>query len=217
MKKAFLIILSVFLCGCGKMAGSVLPPVGPVAPSPADLEAYKHEVNSDYIGLLEIEGLLEENVVQGEDNNEYLSVSWDRQEDSSGAIFLDFLNTLNDQNLIMYGHYVYADEDKRFSPLEKLMDEDNYEAYKNISLTLSDETRNYVITDVFKAGVDDTTLSYYLPAYEPEYFVSYYEAVGNASLYSTPHDLTTDDTWLTLQTCVRNEPDQRLVILARQI
>ena len=81
-------------------------------------------INSDYIGELKIEGLLNEYVVQTVDNEYYLHKNFNKEEYSSGSVYMDYRNTMDDQNLILYGHYVYKDESKIFGPLHLLKEKE---------------------------------------------------------------------------------------------
>lgn len=226
---AMLISGVLLLTGCGKSAAAATPaatseptPTAAVATPAATPEepvyAERKAVNPDYVGELMVgDSLVHENVVQASDNEKYLQQSWDLQKTTQGAAFLDYRNTLEDQNLIIYGHYVYYDASKMFTPLEKLYDQENYEANKNITLTLNGETRNYLITDVFYYIMDDDTLMYFNTSYDPNYFKTYYEAVKDADFYDTGESLTFEDHWLTLQTCVRDHDELREIILAKQV
>lgn len=175
-------------------------------------------VNEEYVGELTVgDSLVHENVVQGKDNEQYLNEAWDHTASTHGAAFMDYRNTLDDQNIIIYGHYVYHDTSKMFTPLEKLTDRSNYEANKNITLTLDGVTRNYLITDVYYYVMNDNTMMYYNTSYDAEYFKVYYAAVKSADFYDTGEKLTLDDHWLTLQTCVRDHDELREIVLARQV
>ena len=191
-----------------------------VTAAPEDNAEYesKKQINSDYIGHLRFEsGLIDQDVVQSGDNEKYLNLSWDLKQDTQGAAFMDYRNILSDQNLIIYGHYVYYDVTKMFSPLEQLTDQKNYEANKYISLELGDETRKYVVTDVFYYEMDNESLEYYYTAYGSDYFTEYYAAVKEKDFYDTGESLTPDDHWISLQTCVRDHDELREIVLARQI
>jgi len=195
----------------------------PVESSGTDTKEHDYatckSLNSDFIGELKFEsGLVDQNVVQSTDNDKYLNLSWDLKKDTQGAAFLDYRNNLTDQNLIIYGHYVYYDATKMFTPLEQLRDQKNYEANKYIDLLLADnETRRYQITDVFDYVMDNESMEYYFTQYGADYFKEYYDAVKKADFYDTGESLTMDDHWISLQTCVRDHDELRQIVLAKQI
>lgn len=196
-------------------SASAAPTVDPS--QTADYQSRKN-TNPDYVGELAFEsGLVDQNVVQSTDNDKYLNLSWDLQTSTHGAAFMDYRNTMDDQNLIIYGHFVYLDESLMFSPLHQLKDQANYEANKYIDLKLEDTTRKYLVTDVFYYEMDNENLMYYYTAYSSDYFNTYYTNVKAADFYDTGESLTMDDHWLTLQTCVRDRDDLRLIVLAKEV
>jgi sortase B len=183
----------------------------------ADYAARK-TINPDYVGELVFDsGLIDQNVVKGTDNQKYLTLTWDLKDDSSGSAFMDSENSLDDQNVIIYGHYVYRDITKMFSPLHDLKDQKNYEADKDISLKLGNKTMKYEVTDVFYYTMNDKDLAFYMPNYTEEYFNLYYAKVKTLDFYDTGKSLSYSDHWLTLQTYVRDRDDLRLIVLAKLI
>ena len=158
----------------------------------------KADNNSDYRGIIKVGTLVDEQVVHSDDNEYYLNYNADNEKDTQGAIFMDYRNTLDDQNIILYGHYVYYDENAKFTPLTKLTEQANYEDNKYITFEMMDETRTYEI------------------AYGDE-FDSYIDYISQKAFYDTGVNISASDHILTLQTCVRNREDLRLIIVAKQI
>lgn len=177
-----------------------------------------YTLNDEYIGHLYFESnLVDELVCQSTDNVYYLNHDFNGNEDSQGTVFLDYLNTLDDQNLIFYGHYVYYDESKKFSPLSQLVDESEYDKNKKLTLQLKDERREYEVYRVFYYQLGNSNLEYFHPNYPEEYFEQYIKSIDEICFYKTDVELSYDDKFVTLQTCVRNQPDKRLIIIAKQV
>lgn len=175
-------------------------------------------INDDYMGdIVFVSGLLNEKFVQAVDNEKYLNLSWDLVESSHGAVFMDYRNTMDDQNIILYGHYVYKDESLIFGPLHNLIKQENYEENKLIYLNLQNEQKVYEITNVFYYEMDNPTLEYFHTNYDEEYFNLYFENVKKHSFYDTGVEIDYGDQFLTLQTCVRNRDDLRLIVIAKRI
>ena len=66
-----------------------------------------HEINAGVVGWLYCEGTpINYPIVQSTDNSYYLNRLYNNQTNSSGAIFMDSLNSpnLNDANTVIYGH-----------------------------------------------------------------------------------------------------------------
>ena len=177
------------------------------------------QINPEYIGRMTFEsGIIDQNLVQTTDNEKYLNEAWDTRVSNEGAVYLDYRNTINDRNLIFYGHYVYYDASKMFTPLESMLDPANYAANKYIDISFSGtDKRRYVITDIFFFPLDSDTLAYYNTSYDAATFQTYYAAVKQADKYDTGETITLNDHWISLQTCVRNHDELRQIVLAKQI
>ncbi len=192
-------------------------------------------INSDYVGTITFEsGLIDLPFVQGKDNNTYYRTNWENMEyDEEGSIFLDSSNTLSDQNLILIGHYVYASYEAsgthKFTPLVKLIDEENYEANKYVKLYLENEVREYEIAYVYHCKLIEETLNgetffytedgyeFYYPNYTEEQFDTYLDTIKANAFYDTGVDLSYSDKLLTLQTCVENHEDLREIVVLKEI
>ena len=196
--------------------------------------------SSSFKGVIKFEsGLVDLPFVQGVDNDFYLRRDWITNEYSElGSIFMDYECSLDSKNIILYGHYVYSsyevlDDDGNkldnsklmFTPLSKLIDENNYEANKYVSLILEDELRTYEIVSVFYCNLvgegediyPEEYLEYYLPEYDKDYFDKYKEKIKSIEFYDTGVDFSVDDNLLTLQTCVENNSMKREIVLCKEI
>ena len=198
-----------------------------------------YEINSDYIGQLIFDSeIINEPVVQ-DAKDSYLRKNWITNEyDIQGTCYLDGRNVLNDENLIIYGHYTEEgfsdykgyDPDKRpmFSNLDLLLDEENYEDNRYLSLYLKDEIIRYEVVSVFYCPLikDENTgeyvfvtegYEYYLTSYDDESFSKYLDTIYRVQRYVSDADLNRNDRLLTLQTCVAGREDLREIVLCRQI
>lgn len=186
------------------------------------------KINEDYVGLLKFDsGLIEEDVVQGETNETYLRTDWHTGEyDEEGSVFMDSESNLTDQNITLYGHYVYESYDSsrthKFTPLELLLEEENYEANKTLTLKLENETRKYMIVAVYLCNLSDElvapeNLKYYTTNFTEETFATYKQEIEKIQQYDTKVSYDFNDKFLTLQTCVKNHPEQRQIVLCKKI
>lgn len=195
-------------------------------------------LNEDYVGQIVIKGdLIDLPFVQSqlEDQvaayDQYLRTDFMTMEhDEEGSIFMDPNNQLDDQNIVIYGHYVYPfldpEQTHKFSPLHQLKDETNYEQHNEIQLYLHDEVRTYEIANVYYAQiiVDEDGYETVAPGseymyknYTSEEFANYFDYINANEFYDTGIDINEDDCLLTLQTCVENRDDLRLIIVAKEI
>lgn len=191
--------------------------------------------SDDYVGTITFEsGLIDLPFVQGSDNNTYYRTDWETMKyDEKGSIFLDSSNTLDDQNLIIIGHYVYASYDAsgthKFTPLAKLVDKDNYEANKYVKLYFKDEVRRYEIAYVYyceliedeyegeKFYYTNDGFEFYYPNYTEEQFDKYIDTVKKNAFYDTGVSVDYNDKLLTLQTCVENHSELREIVLLKEV
>ena len=156
-------------------------------------------------------------------NDVYIWTYWKSGEydynDHGGSVFMDYRNDLSDQNLIIYGHHfsVWNDEEriKAFTPLEKLMEEENYAGNETLQIVLEDEVRTYELWAVYLYDVNDADdqekAQYWRIEYnyddfsgvrDDSYYQTYIDYVESKRLYDTGVSLDTTDKTLTLQTCI---------------
>ncbi|MFV0380127.1 MAG: class B sortase [Anaerorhabdus sp.] len=189
----------------------------------------KKKINDEYLGELYFDSdLISESFTQTDNNDKYLTKTWDLKDSENGSVFLDTRNSLDDQNLVFYGSLVENDDSLMFSPLHMLKKQSKYEDNKNITLELAKETRKYVITNVFYYEMNDDNLKYFFTNYNSdnfdghtfaneEYFNQYITAVKEIEFYDTNETLGINDKWITLQTGVKNRDDLRLIVIAKEV
>lgn len=192
-------------------------------------------INEDYVGDIKFQsGLIDLPFVQAKVETtiidayeKYLRTDWETMEhDEEGSIFLDPNNILNDQNLVIYGHYVYPSYDAsgthKFTPLHALKNQDNYEENKYIDLELEDEIRTYEIAHVYYSKIDDNGnledgMEYMKSNFSDEELQYYLNRVEEEEFYHTDVEIGSNDKFLTLQTCVENRDDLKLIVIAKLI
>lgn len=156
-------------------------------------------------------------------NDVYIWTYWQTGEydynDHGGSTFMDYRNEITDQNLIIYGHHfsVWNDEtrQKAFTPLEKLLEEENYPDNRFVTLILENEVRHYELVAVYNFDATDDyyydNLQYWRTTYNYDdftdtvdngYYQNYIDNVKKIALYDTGVKLTPSDKTLTLQTCI---------------
>lgn len=200
-----------------------------------------YAINSDYVGeIVFASGLINESVVQYLDLDnldqgyyEYLRTNWKTLEyDIEGSIFVDPYSDLDSStNIVIYGHYVYESYDASrthmFTPLELLLDEENYADNNIFYLCLEDEIRVYEIAHVYLAQLYSSNgVDYDIVADGMEYMFSewtesalgyYLSQVSAIEQYDTGVEISYGDKFVTLQTCVNNRDDQREIVIAKEI
>ena len=202
-----------------------------------EFKKYK-DINEDYIGNIIFESsLINEPVVYSSTNSYYLRRDINKNKATAGTVYMDDRNTIDDQNVILYGHhfsnkskkYEGYEDGKRpmFSELDNLLEEENYEENKTVYLFLESEIREYVVVSVYEVPLtqddDDNYVyvtdgyEYYFTSYTQDEFDTYKKTVKSKECYDTHEDFTIDDTLLTLQTCVKNRKDLREIVLCKLV
>lgn len=167
-------------------------------------------------------------------NDVYLRKDWKTGNyELGGSVFMDYRNSLNDQNIIIYGHlfprYLDAERELFFTPLEKLLKQAGYEANKYVDLILENETRRYEIVHVYIFDTindqDYEDLQFFRTNYDYDYdgildagYLSTYEKnMKIRELYGTGLSLSETDDTLTLQTCVDGSDSKVEIVVAKLI
>ncbi|MBR4461438.1 MAG: class B sortase [Erysipelotrichaceae bacterium] len=167
-------------------------------------------------------------------NDVYIWTNWKTGKydysDEGGSVFMDYRNEPDDQNLIIYGHHYARDWDptgsKQFTPLDVLLDEENYQDNKMLKLYLENEVRSYVVTNIFIIDIynekqlqilrNDMAVDFYNRE-DPDFFESYIPYIDSISKYDTKEPLKKDDRLLTLVTCIQHQPQYRQIILCKEV
>ena len=216
-----------------------------------DLYNEYHTLNSDYVGYLEFKNnllydyeeycedeypglIVRSNIVDeggsvNDANSEYLKNDITKGYSDIGQEFMDGSNLLDDnnlpidQNIIIYGHFVYRDHNLKFGPLHKFEDANNYETYDTFTITFNHERRTYLVTDAFFYNVDeyddDRANSPFATNYTKEELENYMYRVKNEYDNTLDTGITIEygDNFVTLQTCVEDRDDLLYFVLGKEI
>ena len=182
------------------------------------------KVNEDIIGWLEIDNTkINFPVLQGSDNEYYMTHTYNKKYSSDGSIFLDkdYDWNIPSSNLLIYGHN--NKNGNMFQDLLKYEDENYYKEHPNIRFTTVDDDSQYEIISVFKSRVyyksEQNVFRYYffINAANEEEYNYYVEESKKASLYDTGKTAIYGEQLLTLSTCEYSQEDGRFVIVAKKV
>ena len=161
-------------------------------------------INKDIIGWLIVDDTnINYPIVQTDNNEYYLNHNLDKEYSSTGWIFMDSKNKLDDQNLIIYGHH--RRDGSMFGSIDNLLK--NTKGGK-ITLIIDNETINYSIFSIYKA---DTKYDYRETNYNN--FDKKILEFKEKSLYNFDVDLNNKAQIITLSTC-DNDNIKRIVVQA---
>lgn len=114
-------------------------------------------VNPDVVGWVEVPGTeLAYPLLQGEDNQYYLTHSWKGEENSGGSIFLESTSNpdLSDFHTIVYGHRMF--NNSMFGTLKYYKDYDYWAQHPSVYLVVEGGIYRYDIFAAYQAGIEDT-------------------------------------------------------------
>ena len=148
------------------------------------------EQNADCIGWIFIDGTnINYPVMHTPDNpQKYLRLSFDKKYSQSGVPFLDGRCSLQDSNLIIYGHNMK--NGTMFSDIKKYLDTAFREAHKRIEFQTADGVFLFEVTDVIRTNITDER----------------YNQINS-----------TDGRTLALSTCYGSAKSDRLLIIAKEV
>lgn len=181
--------------------------------------------NSDFIGWIRFDSdLINLPILYSSEDDYYLRRDFNKDYSAMGSIFMDYQQSLDSRNITLYGHYVYADSEAMFTPLEKFMKEENYQENKVFKFYLEDEIRTYEVCAVVRYTMGETHSEnnlqdwyFNVPSYSNEEWTNFITYATSHSLYDTGVQMDSDNRYVTLQTCIRGSQDDRLIVVGKEV
>ena len=180
--------------------------------------------NSDIVGWLEIPSTsINYPVLQGADNEYYMTHNYKKQKSKNGSIFLtkDYNWEIPSSNLLIYGHNL--NNGTMFQELLKYSNQSFYEQHPRIRFTTVDDDSEYEIIAVFKSRVyyksEKNVFRYYffVNAETEQEYNEFINNAKNASLYNISPTAKYGDQLITLSTCSYHVKDGRFAVVGRKI
>lgn len=188
----------------------------------AQIKKLKEEYKN-IIGWIEIKDTnISYPVVQGEDNEFYLTHDYKGDKAERGAIFLDsnYDWNISGNNFMVYGHYMLNNE--MFTDLTKYVKEDFYKKHPTIRFTTGNEDAEYDIIAVFRSKVynksDKDVFKYYqfINSESEKEYNNFIKNIKEASLYEIEETAKCGDQLITLTTCSYHAEDGRFIVVGRK-
>ena len=183
------------------------------------------KLKEDYkniVGWIEIEDTnISYPVVQGKDNEFYLTHDYKGDKAERGAIFLDseYNWNIEGNNLMIYGHYMINNE--MFTDLTKYVKEDFYKEHPVIRFTTEKEDTEYEIIAVFRSKVynkSEDVFKYYnfMNSESEKEYNNFVKNIKEGSIYEIEETAEYGDQLITLTTCSYYTEDGRFVAVGRK-
>lgn len=190
---------------------------GEMTNAPAELNlAALREINGDVIGWIRIPGTgISYPLVQGKDNQYYLSHTWKGTQSAVGAIFLDVRcnQGTGGFHTIVYGHRMR--NGSMFAALRNFSDQEYWRQHPWVEIMTDDGTLQYEIFAAYEANVDSD--AYRLDFPDAESRRAFLENCLTQSVIDTGVIPEDEDRILTLSTCTGRGYDTRWVVQARLV
>ena len=172
-------------------------------------------INSDVIGWIQIPGTkINYPIVQGDDNEYYLTHTVNGEENSGGAIFMDAAieDRFEDKNAIIYGHNLKSGA--MFSRLNRYARKSFWDANRYIYITTPFGMSTYQVFSAYQTTADADI--YYYGFAEDQYFQEYLDRIVSYSIFNAGVSVNKEDTIITLSTCA-NDTTQRFIVHAKKL
>ena len=186
---------------------------------PIDFTALR-EKNPDVYAWIKIDGTTVDYPVcqSNEDDNYYLTHTWEKAEAAEGAIFTQACNCKNftDFNTVIYGHQMGEGVDTMFHTLDRYLEEGYIEQYPNVVIYTPEHILTYRI---FAAVIYDdrhlvNSFNYVMDDQRQAFLDSLKNSRDMRSRYSDIESVGVKDRILSLSTCVTGESNHRLLVEA---
>lgn len=201
-----------------EVALPVATPAPTASPTPTDEPFYSEKVrglqkqNADTVGYIDVPGTgVQYPVVQGQDNEYYMTHSFAKKNRAAGAIFLDAWNDgFGDFNTILYGHNMK--DGSMFSALREYRHSEFLREHKYIEVTALHSKQTYKVFAAYVAeeGFDFRGFS----CLSQKDRAAFIKRVSYASEINTNTSATAEDRLLTLVTCTSGERDRHWIVHA---
>lgn len=168
-------------------------------------------INDDFVSWIYYEPLeISYPVVRGNDNDYYTGYTFEGEKNSSGAIFMDFLNKpdYSNYNTIIYGHNMR--NGTMFGSLKTLLsDEEIVKGDPYFYVFTEDKAYMY---EIFAVYITDASSHTYDLIEDEEGQQTYLEYVNKTATYRSEREVTASDRIVTLSTCHGLHSNNRTVV-----
>lgn len=188
--------------------------VGGAVGSPEDFSvdfAGLKEINPEVIGWIRLEQLgISYPIMQGTDNDYYLTHSFNKEEIKCGSIFMEAENAadFSDDNTFIYGHNM---KDKSmFAKLNQFKEEETYKENPEFLIYTEDGIYRYRIFSYYEAKTSEESFTYQFA--DEQSYGQWLKTVKDRSLYDTGVTPSQEQKTVTLMTCTPSGEEYRFLV-----
>ena len=180
-----------------------------------DFDALR-EINPDVIGWLRYEGtIIDYPVVQGENNDVYLSMLFDRTWGGCGTLFADCITEapFRQFNTIVYGHHMK--DGTMFACLKELRDPEYCRKHPKLELITPEGSFDLEIYAFLNEPADSNV--YYTNIQVEEEKQAYLDLINSLASYVTSVSVSTQDRLVMLSTCAYEFEEARYIVVCKMV
>lgn len=174
------------------------------------------KINPDIIGWLYYEDtVIDYPVVQGENNEMYLSMLFDRTWGGCGTLFADCITEapFRQFNTIVYGHHMK--DGTMFACLKELRDPEYCKAHPKLELTTPEGKYDLQIWAFLNEPADSDL--YLTNIKDESEKLDYLNLIQANASYITNTGISTDDRLVMLSTCAYEFEDARYIVVCKMV
>ena len=176
--------------------------------------SYLRTVNEDVVAWITAEGLpIDLPVVQGEDNDYYLTHRFDREPNRLGTLFVDMHNKpdFSDKNTVIYGHNM--NDGSMFASLVNYKSQDFYNDFPTIDIFTP---HGDFTIEIFAGQLADGNDPFIQFDFKDDMdFMTYVTYLKVISTFDSPVEVSAEDQIITLSTCTEEFDNARYVLYGR--
>ena len=170
--------------------------------------------NDDIIGNITVSGTdIDEYIVQTTDNNYYLNHNLKKEYDISGAVFMDYRNSVDDKKILIFGHNARKLDTVPFHDLEKYLDESFYRENKYVDLKFNEDTKWLIFSVMIVKKGNNTHMKL---EFDDNSWLEHLNYLKSNSIYDTGVDVSFDDRIVVIQTCNYHPENTYILICAKK-
>lgn len=180
-----------------------------------DFDALR-EINPDIIGWLYYKDtIIDYPIVQGEDNDVYISMLFDRTWGGCGTLFADCITEapFRQFNTIVYGHHMK--DGTMFACLKELKDPEYCKKHSRLELTTPEGKFDLVVWAFLNEPADSNI--YLTNIKDENEKQSYLNLIVGLADYITNIEVTTEDRLVMLSTCAYEFEDARYIVVCKMV
>lgn len=178
-----------------------------------DFDALR-KVNPDIVGWLYYESTnINYPIVQGEDNDYYLHITFEGTWAVGGTLFVDAITEepFNQFNTIVYGHHMQ--DHSMFGDIQELKDIEYCKAHPQLELVTPEGKYHLKICAFLNQPADSEI--YTTNFHDDESKQEYIDLIRSLASYTTDEDMDTDDRLVVLSTCAYEYQDARYMVICK--